>query len=169
MSDTTAQFTREMAPDGAFVRQPSRLTDRVSADGSTGFVAEPGRYHLYVSLACPWAHRQLIVRRMIKLEDSVSVGVVDPVRDERGWRFTDGRGHGVDEVNGFAFLSEAYLATDPDFEGRVTVPTLWDRQTSRVVSNDFRVLDIHNPTRIVPAGPDIDWDEPHARAMLASS
>lgn len=131
-----SQFRAETDDDGRFVRQASRFRDRVTADGSSGFRAEPGRYHLYVSLACPWAHRTIIVRRLKALEDVISLSVVDPVRDERGWRFTEGRGHGPDTLNGFAFLSEAYLGSDPGFEGRVTVPVLWDRETGRVVNNE---------------------------------
>lgn len=122
--------------DGQFVRQESVFRRWVTADGSSGFPAEAGRYHLYVSLACPWAHRTLIVRRLKGLEDTVSLSVVDPLRDARGWRFTEGRRHGADPVNGFSFLSEAYRATDPAYEGRATTPTLWDRTTGQVVSNE---------------------------------
>jgi putative glutathione S-transferase len=131
-----AQFRAETDERGRFVRQSSRFRDLVSADGSSGFRAEPGRYHLYVSLACPWAHRSIIVRRLKGLEDVISMSVVDPVRDERGWAFRPGRGHGPDPVNGFAYLSEAYVASDPTFTGRVTVPVLWDRETGRIVSNE---------------------------------
>lgn len=131
-----AQFGAETDDDGRFVRQDSRFRDAVTADGSSGFRAEPGRYHLYVSLACPWAHRTIIVRRLKGLEDVISMSVVDPVRDERGWAFREGPGHGADPVNGFAFLSEAYRVSDPEFSGRVTVPVLWDRQTGRIVSNE---------------------------------
>ncbi len=130
------QFRAETDDRGRFVRQASRFRDRVTADGSSGFPAEPGRYHLYVSLACPWAHRTIIVRRLKRLEDVVSMSVVDPVRDERGWAFRPGRGHGPDPVNGFRFLAEAYAATDPTFEGRITVPVLWDRVTGRIVNNE---------------------------------
>jgi putative glutathione S-transferase len=133
---TRAQFGAETDDDGRFVRQDSRFRDSVTADGSSGFPAEPGRYHLYVSLACPWAHRTVIVRRLKGLEDVISMSVVDPVRDERGWAFREGRGHGADPVNGFAFLSEAYRSSDPSFSGRVTVPVLWDRRTGRVVNNE---------------------------------
>lgn len=118
------------------MRQDSRFRETVTADGSSGFRAEPGRYHLYVSLACPWAHRTVIVRRLKGLEDVISMSVVDPVRDERGWAFREGPGHGPDPVNGFAFLSEAYQASDPGFAGRVTVPVLWDRATGRIVNNE---------------------------------
>jgi glutathionyl-hydroquinone reductase len=131
-----AQFGAETDEGGRFVRQASRFRDRVTADGSSGFRAEPGRYHLYVSRACPWAHRSIIVRRLKGLEDVITMSVVDPVRDERGWAFGPGRGHGPDPVNGFAFLSQAYLASDPGFSGRVTVPVLWDRETERIVNNE---------------------------------
>ena len=140
-----AQFGAETDDAGRFVRQVSRFRDAVTADGSSGFAAVPGRYHLYVSLACPWAHRTIIVRRLKGLEDVISMSVVDPVRDERGWVFGQGPGHGPDPVNGFAFLSEAYRASDPSFSGRVTVPVLWDRETDRIVNNEsaeiLRMLD----------------------------
>lgn len=128
------QLARERATSGEFVRQPNRFTDRITADGSSGYPAEPGRYHLYVSLACPWAHRTLISRRLLGLEDAISVSVVDPIRDERGWAFTNNH---PDPVEGFAFLADAYRATDPDYDGRVTVPAIWDRKTRRIVTNDF--------------------------------
>jgi len=131
-----AQFAAETDEGGRFVRQVSRFRDWVTADGSSGYRAEPGRYHLYVSRACPWAHRSIIVRRLKGLEDVISMSVVDPIRDERGWRFGEGRGFSPDPVNGFSYLAEAYRATDPDFAGRVTVPVLWDRETGRIVSNE---------------------------------
>ena len=92
------------APDGGFVRPVYPFTGRVTADGSSGYPAEPGRYHLYVSLACPWAHRSVIVRRLIGLEDVVSLSVVDPVRDGRGWAFREGPGYAPDPVNGFTLI-----------------------------------------------------------------
>jgi hypothetical protein len=117
-------FPAESAADGSFVRQAYTIRDRITADGSSGFPAEPGRYHLYVSLACPWAHRAVIVRRLLGLEETISLSMVDPVRDERGWAFRDGPGYSHDPVNGFVFLSEAYLITDPRYTGRYTVPCL---------------------------------------------
>jgi len=122
---------------GEFIRGEYTIRGRFSADGSTGFPAESGRYHLYVSLACPWAHRSVIVRKLLGLEDAITMSVVDPIRDERGWAFTDGPGHSRDPVNGFSFLSEAYLATDPDFSGRFTVPCIWDRKAGRLVTNNY--------------------------------
>jgi putative glutathione S-transferase len=121
---------------GNFKRANSKLRGWVTADGSSGFEAERGRYHLYVSLACPWAHRTVIVRMLKGLEDVVSLSVVDPIRDESGWAFRDVPGAGPDPVNGFSFLSEAYDATDPDYDGRISVPVLWDRETDRIVSNE---------------------------------
>ena len=128
-----AQFPKETDGKGAFVRQQSAFRGFVSADGSSEFPAEAGRYHLYVSLACPWASRAVIFRKLKGLEESISMTVVDPVRDVRGWRFFPDE---PDPINGFEFLSEAYLLTDPDFEGRVTVPLLWDKESNRAVNNE---------------------------------
>ncbi|MFQ5553943.1 MAG: glutathione S-transferase family protein [Acidimicrobiia bacterium] len=147
-----------MSDDGAFVRQPNAFTDRISADGSSGFPAVAGRYHLYVSLACPWAHRAVIVRELLGLQDVVTMAVVDPIRDERGWRFTEGPGHGPDPVNGFAFLSEAYVATDPGFRGRHTVPCIWDRETGRIVTNDYPEITIQFHTALRHLGMRSDAD-----------
>jgi glutathionyl-hydroquinone reductase len=130
-----AQFPDEQSEDGEFARQEDAFRDWVSAAGSTAYPAEPGRYHLYVSLACPWASRTVIVRHLAGLNATVDLTVVDPVRDNRGWAFREGPGYSSDPVNGFQFLSEAYLASDPDFSGRVTVPVLWDKVTRRIVNN----------------------------------
>jgi putative glutathione S-transferase len=130
-----AQFPDEQSDDGDFERQEDAFRDWVSADGSTPYPTESGRYHLYVSLACPWASRTVIVGRVHGLESVIGMTVVDPIRDERGWAFRDGPGYGRDPVNGFAFLREAYTATDPNFNGRVTVPVLWDKQSRRIVNN----------------------------------
>lgn len=130
-----SQFPDESNHEGEFQRQEDEFRDWVRADGSTPFTPTPGRFHLYVSLACPWAHRTVIVRRLRQLDEAVGVTVVDPVRDERGWAFRDGPGHSKDPINGFGFLREAYLASNPDFHGRWTVPVLWDRQTGRIVNN----------------------------------
>ncbi|MBB4661580.1 glutathione S-transferase family protein [Conexibacter arvalis] len=132
-STSAAQFPSESDERGAFRRQESRFRDWVSGDGSTGYPAEKGRYHLYVSLACPWASRVVIVRKLKRLEEAIGLTVVDPIRDERGWRFLPNE---PDPVNGFAYLSEAYLASDPTFDGRVTVPVLWDKERGRIVNNE---------------------------------
>jgi glutathionyl-hydroquinone reductase len=130
---TESSVARELA-DGRFVRQQSRFTDWVTADGSSGHRAEPGRYHLYVARACPWSQRTLIVRHLKGLEDVIGVSFADPYRDERGWAFS-GDGF-VDELHGWDFLAEAYKASDPSFDGRLTVPVLWDRETGTIVNND---------------------------------
>lgn len=143
VTPSTSQRT-EISGDGKFVRHPYVFTGRFTADGSSGFKAEPGRYHLYVSLACPWAHRSVIVRRLLGLEDVISMSVVDPIRDERGWAF---RGEYVDPVNGYSHLSEAYLATDPEYNLRYTVPCVWDRRTGRIVTNNFPTITIDLETQ----------------------
>jgi glutathionyl-hydroquinone reductase len=120
---------------GRFERKASSFRDQVSADGASGFLAEPGRYHLYVSLACPWAHRALIVRRLKQLEEVISLAVVDPLMGERGWVFSDAPG-AADSVNGATQLYEVYLKARPDYTGRVTVPVLWDRQRQTIVNNE---------------------------------
>ena len=134
-SKSRAQFPKEESEDGRFVRQQDAFRKLVTADGSSGFVAAPGRYHLYVSWACPWAHRIILVRKLKRLEKVIGMTVVDPIRDNRGWAFRNGPGSSEDSVNGFQFLSEAYLATDPAYVGRVTVPVLWDKQEGIIVNN----------------------------------
>jgi len=129
----TPQFSKETDTTGRFVRQQSVFRDWVRADGSTPYAPEAGRYHLYVSLACPWAHRTVIVRQLKGLQDAIGMTVVDPIRDERGWRFLPDE---PDPLNGFTFLSEAYRVSDPGFDGRVTVPVLWDTRTGRIVNNE---------------------------------
>lgn len=138
-----AQFPDEETRSGEFKRQEDAFREWISNDGSTPYAAEAGRYHLYVSLACPWASRTIIVRKLKGLEYVIGMTVVDPIRDEKGWAFRDPSGkippgvpfESTDPINGFQFLSEAYKATDPDYNERVTVPVLWDKQTKRIVNN----------------------------------
>ncbi|MDF5756442.1 glutathione S-transferase C-terminal domain-containing protein [Spongiactinospora sp. TRM90649] len=129
---------REIASDGRFVRQPNRFTGRVE-------IAEPGRYHLYASYACPWAQRALIVRRLLGLEEAVGVTIVDPIRDEKGWRFPGG-----DPVTGAEYLSELYLSSDPSFDGRYTVPCVWDVREKRLISNDYPRITLDFETLLTP-------------------
>jgi putative glutathione S-transferase len=130
-----AQLPHETV-EGRFVRQGDAFRDWVKADGSSPYQPEFGRYHLYVSAACPWAHRTIIVRALKGLEDAIGMSVVDPIRDELGWAFREvDTATTGDPVNGFTYLAEAYAATDPRYHGRVTVPVLWDTQTKRIVSN----------------------------------
>ena len=136
MTTTNVLGKGEQGTDGRFKRQTSKFRDWVTADGSSGFPAEAGRYHLYVSLACPWAHRTVILRELKGLQDAIGMSIVDPIRDEKGWAFTDEPGTTPDALHGWAYLSEGYLETDPDFDARITVPVLWDRQTGRIVNNE---------------------------------
>lgn len=129
------QFPEEQSSDGSFERQEDAFRDWVSSDGKTPYPATRDRYHLYVSLACPWASRTVIVRLLKGLEHVVGLTVLDPIRDDLGWAFRDGPGYTTDPLNGFSYLSEAYKATDPKFQGRVTVPVLWDKETRRIVNN----------------------------------
>jgi putative glutathione S-transferase len=121
---------------GEFVRTAAGFRHWITADGSSGFRAEPGRYHLYVSLACPWAHRTILFRRLKGLEEAISLSVVDPVMGDDGWQFSDRPGCILDTANGFRYLREAYVAADPHYSGRVTVPVLWDKRSRTIVSNE---------------------------------
>jgi putative glutathione S-transferase len=124
----------ELSEDGRFIRRQSAFRRWVTADGSSGFPAEAGRYHLYVCLCCPWSHRVVIGRVLKGLERAISISFVDPFRDARGWAFTGGGF--VDPLNGFTFLREAYEATDANFDEHVTVPVLWDKETGQIVNNE---------------------------------
>jgi glutathionyl-hydroquinone reductase len=135
-SGATKLLDRELE-DGTFRRQESQFRRWVSDDGATEFPLEDGRYHLYVARACPWAHRTIIGRMLMGLQDAIGISYVDPIRDaETGWKFSGGEF--VDPVNGFEFLAEAYHATDPGYSARVTVPVLWDKKTGVIVSNESR-------------------------------
>ncbi len=116
---------------GAFVRPETQFRQWVKADGSTPFGPEAGRYHLFVSLACPWAHRTLIVRALKGLEDVIGVTVVDPLMREEGWTFPE-----PDPITGSTRLYEVYAKAKPDYTGRVTVPVLWDKRTGTIVNNE---------------------------------
>ncbi len=120
--------------DGEFDRQPTSFRDTVAPED-----VEAGRYHLYVSYACPWAHRTLVTRKLLGLEDAITVDVVDPYREEGGWQFTpDKEGCTADSVHGSDYLREVYVEADPDYTGRVTVPVLWDREEETIVNNESR-------------------------------
>jgi putative glutathione S-transferase len=169
-----SQFPKEQSASGEFERQEDAFREWTSTDDSTPYPAVPNRYHLYVSLACPWASRTVIARKLLGLEEAIGMTVVDPIRDDRGWAFRNPSGgtdtlHGdkerlspsTDPVNGFHFLSEAYEATDPNFDGRVTVPALWDKETKRIINNceddiclmfnnSFRALTQHSGVDLFP-------------------
>ncbi len=130
------------ATKGHFQRSVSQFRNWITPDGAPGptgeggFAAEAGRYHLYVSLACPWAHRTLIFRKLKKLEDLITVSVVDPLMLSKGWEFKGENGGTLDPLFGAAALYEVYLKADPHYSGRVTVPVLWDKKENRMVSNE---------------------------------
>ncbi|MBH0096034.1 glutathione S-transferase family protein [Psychrobacter sp. NZS113] len=127
---------------GRFEREDAGFRNWITVDGSAGlsgvggFKAEANRYHLYVSLACPWAHRTLIYRKLKGLEDIISLSVVHPLMGENGWTFAAGEGVIADPINNASYAYEVYIAAKPDYTGRVTVPILWDKQTNTIVSNE---------------------------------
>jgi putative glutathione S-transferase len=128
--------------EGRYIRSASRFRNWVTADGSAGpsgsggFKAESGRYHLYISHACPWANRTLIFRKIKGLKDMISLSVVHWHMAEDGWTFADGEGVIQDPVNNASYLRDVYLAADGAYSGRVTVPVLWDKQQNTIVSNE---------------------------------
>ena len=122
--------------DGAFVRPESAFRDRVTVDGSSGYPAEQGRYHLYCAVSCPWAHRTLIYRALKGLEDTISLTLVGPPEQQRSWEMTGLTGKYPDLVNGANFMFQVYTKAKPDYTGRVTVPVLWDKKTGRIVNNE---------------------------------
>jgi putative glutathione S-transferase len=130
------------ANDGRFVRSESQFRNWITPDGNPGpsgnggFKAETGRYHLYVSLACPWAHRTLILRKLKGLESMISVSVVNPLMAEHGWTFEPDEGVIADPVQQARYLHQIYTAADPEYSGRVTVPVLWDKHQNRLVNNE---------------------------------
>ena len=125
---------------GRFQRNPTTFRDRITADGSSGYPAVADRYHLYVSYACPWAHRTLIMRSLKGLSDAISISAVDPLMGEDGWQFSNFRGTIPDTVNKTQYLREVYAIADSNYTGRVTVPILWDKQTSTIVNNESREI-----------------------------
>jgi putative glutathione S-transferase len=147
----SSHLPSEQTAGGEFQRQEDVFREWISNDGSTPYPAVANRYHLYVSLACPWASRTIIFRKLKGLEDAIGMTIVDPIRDDKGWAFRDPGGMrsvaslkegdtevvppSTDPINGFHFLSEAYRATDPGYKARVTVPVLWDKETKRIVNN----------------------------------
>jgi putative glutathione S-transferase len=137
-----AEVERTIGPDGQFIRPQSRFRNWITADGSPGssgvggFAAEPGRYHLYASYACPWAHRALIYRSILGLKESISISVVHPVNPVQSWEFSEFPGATDDHVNGKKYLHEIYTAVDAGYSGKVTVPVLWDKKSGTIVNNE---------------------------------
>ena len=128
-----SQFPRESS-NGSFKRQKSIFRSIIDEEGQ--YKPEKGRYHLYLSYACPWAHRTLIVRELKELDAVVSVSFVNPIRDDKGWCFESENNQYIDPLNGFSYLLEAYNIMDSKYDMRVTVPVLWDKQTKQIVNNE---------------------------------
>src|SRR6266516_3549718 len=155
---------------GRFVRVPTSFRSWVTPDGSPGpsgqggFAAEPGRYHLYVSLACPWAHRTVIFRKLKGLEDLISLSVVEPRMGGEGWVFGAGEGAIPDFVNHKRRLADIYLIADPHYTGRVAETVSIDHIKRHYYCSHRHI----NPTGIVPLGPALDFSAPHDRARFAS-
>lgn len=125
---------------GRFIRPSTTFRHWITADGSSGFQAQSDRYYLYVSLACPWAHRTIIMRQLKGLEAAIGLAIVDPEMGEEGWAFSEAPGCIPDQVNQAQYLREIYLKAEPNYTGRVTVPVLWDRHTSTIVNNESREI-----------------------------
>lgn len=155
------ELPQEVATNGAFQRVDSSFRDRITADGSSGFKAEAGRYHLYVAHGCPWAHRTLIFRALKKLEGAISVAYAIPGLKAQGWTFEANPAFPEcvpDTVNGFHYLHEAYTASNPHYTGKVTVPTLWDKKTKRIVNNESsEIIRMLNAEFRGIAGDDTDY------------
>lgn len=126
--------------DGQFQRMPTQFRHWITADGSSGFQAAVGRYHLYISLGCPWAHRTAILWKLKGLEDSVSLSIVDPVISDQGWQFSNYAGTQPDTVNQAQYLWQVYVKSLPTYTGRVTVPVLWDKHTHQIINNESRQI-----------------------------
>ena len=158
---------------GRFVRSDARFRNWVTADGSPGpsgeggFRADPGRYHLYVSLACPWAHRTLIYRALKGLEGMIDVSVVHWLMRENGWTFAPGPECTGDRLQGFEFLHQVYTAADARYSGRVTVPVLWDRERRTIVSNESsEIIRMFNAAFDDVTGNRADYYPPPLRAEI---
>lgn len=156
-----------MAADGAFVRDASYITTRVTADGADGYPVEAGRYRLVAARACPWANRSMIVRRLLGLEQAISLGVPGPLHDERSWRFHLDPGN-VDPVLGIEWLRDAYEKRFPGYPKGITVPALVEEATGQVVTNDYAQLTLDLSTEWTalhrPGAPDL-YPE-HQRAEM---
>src|SRR3954462_13483329 len=164
------ELPQETSATCQFKQVDSAFRGRVTADGSSGFKAEANRYHLYVAHGCPWAHRTLIYRALKKLDGLISVAYSIPGLRTQGWTFEDDPRYPdciPDKVNGFRYMHEAYTASDPTYTGKVTVPTLWDKKTKRIVNNEssdiIRMLNSEFPGI---AGDNTDFSPPALRGEI---
>ena len=164
------ELPQETAQSGEFKRADSVFRAHITADGGSGFKAEAGRYHLYVAYGCPWAHRTLIFRALKKLENAISVAYAVPTVKTQGWTYEDNPAFPEcvpDTVNGFHYLHEAYTASEPHYTGKVTVPTLWDKKTRRIVNNESsEIIRMLNSEFRDIAGDDTDYYPKELRAEI---
>ena len=163
----------ESSKDGAFQREQAQRRNWLTTDGSAGptgvggFAAEAGRYHLYVSLACPWAHRTLIMRKLKGLESLIDVSVVSWLMLENGWTFDRDYGSSGDKLDGLDFMHQRYTADTADYTGRVTVPVVWDKQQQRIVNNESsEIIRMFNSAFDHLTGNDLDFYPPHLRSEI---
>jgi len=172
---TASQGVPATDANGEFVRPDSTFRNWITEDGRAGptgrggFKAEAGRYHLYVSLACPWASRTLMVRKLKRLDSLITVSITEPRSTEQGWRFGDYPGADRDMLNGATYLREIYMRADPDFTGRVTVPVLWDKQTKAIVNNESAdIVRMLNSAFAALAEPSVNLYPEECRAEIDS-
>ncbi len=153
--------------DGRYVRVESRFRHWITADGSSGFPAEPGRYHLYIAISCPWAHRTWIFRKLKHLEDIISMSIVAPRRTEHGWVFDPDEPRYQDTLLGRRYLHEIYTLAQHDYTGRVTVPVLWDKQRGTIVNNESsEIIRMFNSAFNGLTGDNTDYYPPPLRAEI---
>jgi putative glutathione S-transferase len=158
----------ERDDNGRFQRMPTVFHNWVTANGSSGFKAEPGRYHLYISLGCPWANRTALLWKLKGLENIIGLSIVDPVITENGWAFAEKPGCIPDSVNGAQYLREIYVKADPQYTGRVTVPVLWDKQTGTIVNNESRqiIRMLNAEFNAYATHPELDFYPENLRAQI---
>jgi glutathionyl-hydroquinone reductase len=164
------ELPQETAQGGAFQRTDSIFRNFITADGSSGFKAEAGRYHLYVAHGCPWAHRTLIFRALKKLDHAITVAYAIPGLKAQGWTYEDNPNFPEcepDRVNGFHYLHEVYSASEPHYTGKITVPTLWDKKTKKIVNNESsEIIRMLNSEFRCIAGDDTDYYPVPLRAEI---
>ena len=160
----------ETGSSGQFQRIASAFRDRITADGSSGFRAETGRYHLYVGYHCPWAHRTIIYRALKGLQDAISISYCLPWFRENGWTYEERPDYPdctADQINGFHYLYEAYAVADPGYTGKVTIPVLWDKQTSKIVNNESsEIIRMLNTEFAGIAKSDVDYYPPEHQGEI---
>lgn len=161
----------ERNDSGEFKRMETQFRNWVRADGSTAFLAEPGRYHLYVSLGCPWANRTALLWQLKGLQNVLGLSIVDPVISDQGWKFSDYPGCIPDLLYGLDYLWQLYVKAEPDYSGRVTVPVLWDKQTQTIVNNESRqIIQMFNHEFDAWAEhPELDFYPEEARSRIAQT